>query len=101
MEINEIIAADKACRKRVALAAEQAEKTDAETPAKVQEERQKIYDSGDREVETFRDQQNAFVESRTKETTEKYQIRMDRLNARFEEQKNVWVEHIVSAVTEE
>ncbi len=100
MDIQDILALDKASRSRVKEARRQADEIDAQTPAKINELRSRLENKTKDELARFEQEQNQLVQQRVAQVEEQLKDVHARLDEKYAGNKEEWVSHIVKRVTE-
>lgn len=100
MDIADIIAADQAARRQVEAARAAADEIDGNIPAETQALREELYRQAREKVEAFQAQQDQTVATRTAQTEQQTEERMQRLDESAAQHADEWLHHIVSKVTE-
>lgn len=100
MDIQDIVALDKASRRKVKEATAKADEIDSQTPEKIQELRTRLEAETNEELACFEKEQQALVQTKVAQVEEQLQEIHARLDEKYGENKNAWVSHIVQRVTE-
>ena len=100
MDIQDILALDKASRKQVKEARKQADEIDRQTPEKINELRARLENQTKEELARFEQEQTALAGQRVIQVEEQLKEVHARLDEKYAQNKEELVSHIVKRVTE-
>lgn len=100
MDIQDILALDKASRKQVNDARAKADAIDNQTPEKINQLRTRLENKTREELDRFEQEQKKLAEQRVTQIEEQLKEVHARLDEKYAGNKKEWISHIVKRVTE-